>query len=183
MAIRMKSDMDSIKRKSEEKAKAALIFKLKLVGESCVTKARNLPNPPASMLAVHGSPEYDSFEQPYYRHQKGSKTYKIRKGHLPNYFDWSFNLRSSISFVIVDNGNIVFSDFENKGGDEGVEAAKNLTSQLVNNFPNGISLIFVAGMKYAAYVQRKGYDVTASAELLAEEMIKQMQLNATLTHL
>ena len=49
--------------------------------------------------------------------------------------------------------------------------------------PTLATLIVVAGMNYAAYVQRKGYDVLTSSELLAEQLVRQLKLNAKITHL
>ena len=41
-------------------------------------------------------------------------------------------------------------------------------------YPKGLVLIVVAGMNYAAYVEAKGYNVLSSAELMAENILKQL---------
>jgi hypothetical protein len=101
------------------------------------------------------------------------------------YTDRTGNLRSSVGYVIVDNSKIMaeseFRPVKNttEGGDTGHKYAR----RLANRYPKGIALIVVAGMKYAVYVQRRGHDVTASAELLAERLLSQLKINAKLMHL
>lgn len=102
-----------------------------------------------------------------------------------SYKDQTGNLRSSIGYVIVENGRIIkASDFapsdkgtdKRKGQKEGKEYAKKLAAL----FPSGLTLLIVAGMNYAAYVSAKGYDVLDSSELkadlLTEKLLKQLGL-------
>ncbi len=90
-----------------------------------------------------------------------------------SYIDRSGNLRSSVGYVVVKNGQIVYiSSFEQvpardasnptmrKGSDEGRDFAK----KVIRDFPEGVALVEVAGMNYAGYVSAKGYDVLDSAE-------------------
>ena len=56
-----------------------------------------------------------------------------------------------------------------------VEAApRKFAREIAKEYPNDMCLIVVAGMKYAAYVSAKGYDVIEGAELLAEEQAKKL---------
>lgn len=93
-----------------------------------------------------------------------------------SYTDRTGNLRSSVGYVIVCDGKIMeTSDFDvvkegGKGAKEGARFAKEAARQ----FPEGIVLIVVAGMNYAAYVSARGYDVIDSAELLADKLVPQM---------
>ena len=93
-----------------------------------------------------------------------------------SYTDRTGNLRSSVGYVIVCDGKIMeASDFDvvkegGKGAKEGARFAKEAARQ----FPEGIVLIVVAGMNYAAYVSARGYDVIDSAELLADKLVPQM---------
>lgn len=93
-----------------------------------------------------------------------------------SYTDRTGNLRSSVGYVIVCDGKIMeASDFDvvkegGKGAKEGARFAKEVARQ----FPEGIVLIVVAGMNYAAYVSARGYDVIDSAELLADKLVPQM---------
>jgi hypothetical protein len=93
-----------------------------------------------------------------------------------SYKDRTGNLRSSTGYVIVVDGNIVqMSSFETvKNGYEGSADGQKFARSLVNGFPEGIVLIVVAGMKYAASVSARGKDVLDSAELLAERLVPQM---------
>ena len=96
-----------------------------------------------------------------------------------SYKDQTGNLRSSLGYIISVDGDIVqMSDFQAvKEGIEGSKGGKEYALQLVQEFPNGIVLIVVAGMNYASYVSAKGYDVIDSAELLAEKLVPQMLSN------
>lgn len=146
---------------------------LMYVGEMCVNKARNLPVPPRDV---------------YWDEEKGEKRRSI-PSHKPNYIDWTANLRSSIGYVVAIDGRIVSkSDFAHEKGEKGngADGSKEglrYARELAAKYPKGAALIVVAGMNYASYVQRKGYDVIASAELLAEQLLSQLKLNAKVTHL
>jgi len=99
--------------------------------------------------------------------------------------DHSGNLRSSIGFVVVDHGEIVYGDFEpaKKGKDQetGLKEAKKLTRELASNFSEGYALIVVAGMDYAAAVESKGKDVITGSSLQAEidlkDAVRKMKMN------
>ena len=97
---------------------------------------------------------------------RGTNSYKDRTG----------NLRSSIGYVIARDGEIVqMSGFSVvKDGSEGSAEGKDYAAQLAANFHSGYVLIVVAGMDYAFYVKKKGYDVIDSAELLAEQLVPKM---------
>lgn len=90
--------------------------------------------------------------------------------------DWTGNLRSSIGFVVTYRGKILHKDFEqsSKGTDKktGVRTGLSLAKSLIPG--RGISLIVVAGMEYALYVESKGYDVTTGSSIDAERTLKQV---------
>jgi hypothetical protein len=92
------------------------------------------------------------------------------------YYDQTGNLRSSIGYVVVVDGEIVqMSNFEQvKSGRQGSLDGQDFIRQLLIKFPKGICLIVVAGMNYASYVSSKGYNVLDSSELLAEKLVPQM---------
>lgn len=100
-----------------------------------------------------------------------------------SYKDQTGNLRSSIGYVIVEDGRVVqASDFSpsDKGTDKatGQATGKAYANELAARFPSGLTLLIVAGMNYAAYVSAKGYDVLDSSELkadlLTEKLLKQV---------
>ena len=49
-----------------------------------------------------------------------------------------------------------------------------LIEKIKAKYPKGLVLIVVAGKNYAAYVEAKGYNVLSSAELMAENILKQL---------
>ena len=97
-----------------------------------------------------------------------------RSGH--KYIDQTGNLTSSIGYMVIKDGTVVTeSSFPTeKGGSIGKSTGKSFIHSLVGEYPNGIYLIVVAGMKYAAYVEAIGLDVLTSAELIAERLVPEM---------
>jgi len=95
---------------------------------------------------------------------------------LNTYMDQTGNLRSSIGFMILDDGNVVSSSsFPTvKSGSEGKNTGREFIKSLATESGEGLVLIVVAGMNYASYVEAMGLDVLTSAELLAEQIIPEM---------
>lgn len=93
-----------------------------------------------------------------------------------SYKDQTGNLRSSLGYVIVCDGKIVFqSNFEIvKNGGDGAKSGIQFAKEIVRQFPEGIVLLVVAGMSYASYVSATGRDVLDSAELLADRLVPQI---------
>ena len=83
--------------------------------------------------------------------------------------DQTGNLRSSIGYMIFNNGNSMTENYEQvAGGTEGMERGRALAREAGRKFPKGFLLVVTAGMDYAIHVESKGRDVLASAENLAE---------------
>ncbi len=83
-----------------------------------------------------------------------------------NYQDQTGNLTNSIGYAVVKQGKILNYGGEiqpGEGAAEGLKVAQQMAAKLTNSF----SLIIVAGMNYAAYVEAKGYDVILPAQLKA----------------
>ncbi len=93
-----------------------------------------------------------------------------------SYKDRTGNLRSSLGYVIVLDGKIKYqSDFEVvKQGGNGAKSGIQYAKEVARQFPEGIVLIVVAGMKYASFVSATGRDVLDSAELLADKLVPQI---------
>lgn len=88
-------------------------------------------------------------------------------------------LSSSIGWAISLDGNIVYSGglvSIGQGGSLGQSQGRRAIDELASGL--GIKLILVAGMDYAQEVEARGFDVTTSGELLAEEMISWWMENA-----
>ena len=92
-----------------------------------------------------------------------------------DYIDQTGNLRSSIGYAIIQNGVVVNqSRFEQvKDGKEGKKEGAELLSDLIGRNTQGIVLVVVAGMNYAAYVETNR-NVITSAELLAEDLVPKL---------
>ncbi len=101
-----------------------------------------------------------------------------------SYQDRTGNLRSSVGYVVVNNG-LTYRQggFQSVGGTEqgfsGIQTGNLLVQDLVRKYRRGIVLIVVAGTNYATYVAARGYNVLDSAELNVRHIIRQMmsQLN------
>ncbi len=81
-----------------------------------------------------------------------------------NYTDRTGNLTNSIGYVVVHKGAILSTG---GFGGEGVGPSLAIAMKMVNTVGNSFSLIIIAGMNYAAYVEAKGYNVILPAELKA----------------
>lgn len=86
------------------------------------------------------------------------------------YKDRTGNLRSSIGYAVIKNGELY-----KVGGLIGkAEESQGLIEKLVSKNSKGYVLIVVAGMKYATYVEAIGLNVITSAELLADKLVPEM---------
>ena len=95
-----------------------------------------------------------------------------------NYQDHTGNLRSSIGYVIVKDGDILTENYklsDKEGSDKhtGLREAKRLVSELASVYPDGWVLIGVAAMPYAVYVEAiDNLDVASVATEHTEAWIK-----------
>ncbi len=85
-----------------------------------------------------------------------------------NYTDQTGNLTNSIGYAVVRNTEIVFYSATNQPG-AGADAALQTALKMAADCKSAYSLIIVAGMNYAAYVEAKGYNVILPAELKAKK--------------
>jgi hypothetical protein len=94
------------------------------------------------------------------------------------YVDRTGNLRSSIGYAVIYEGKAVRKGGNTNGTDEGRDSAQTFSVELIDKvqsyFPGGITLIVVAGMNYATYVEAMGLNVLASSKLLAEKLVPEM---------
>ncbi|MDQ6482223.1 hypothetical protein [Dyadobacter sp. LHD-138] len=92
---------------------------------------------------------------------------------LATYKDQTGNLRASLGYVLVVNGKIYTHYFPDTK--IGAQSGKKLADELANRAVKGYALIVVAGMNYASAVESMGYDVLASAELLASRELPKVR--------
>jgi hypothetical protein len=103
-----------------------------------------------------------------------------------SYKDRTGNLRNSVGYIILKNGESIFENFQQtvtgtiKGKEvpNGVTVGEEFAQKAASEFPSGIVLIVVAGMNYAVYVESKGFDVITGSSQLAETDL-QNALNET----
>lgn len=99
-----------------------------------------------------------------------------------NYIDHTGNLRNSIGYVLLHDGNIISNNFEervqskviNKANGVGVLEGRKLAETLAKDFTKGYALIIVAGMNYAYYVETLNKDVLDGAERYAMRVVPKM---------
>lgn len=98
---------------------------------------------------------------------------EARSYHGRTYTDRTGNLRSSIGYVVVINGEIrQMGGFEViLSGAEGAQNGKNLALEVAGRYPHETVLIVVAGRTYARNVAARGFNVLQSAEQLAESLM------------
>lgn len=93
-----------------------------------------------------------------------------------NYKDRTGNLRSSIGYIILNDGKIVDEAFElsDKGTDRvsGLKQGKKFAKDVASNYSKGLVLIGVAGMEYAAYVENRHHLDVISGSAPDSEFIK-----------
>jgi hypothetical protein len=87
-------------------------------------------------------------------HARSVNTYKDQTG----------NLRSSVGYVILFNGQQVFESFPGANAEGANEGAK-VARASARAYPSGFVLIVVAGMNYGAAVEAKGFDVLTTAAI------------------
>lgn len=90
--------------------------------------------------------------------------------------DITGNLRSSIGYIILQDGKQLFSDFiESENGSDratGVQIGLEVAQEIGSVYKKGLILICVAGMEYAAAVESKGKDVITGSSLLLQDQLK-----------
>jgi hypothetical protein len=86
---------------------------------------------------------------------------------VDTYKDQTGNLRSSIGYVILKNGEQIASGFP---GSTAVGKSRSLTvaQEVGSKHPKGLVVVVVAGMQYAAVVESKNYDVLTSSSIQAQ---------------
>ena len=99
-----------------------------------------------------------------------------------SWYDQTGNLRSSVGYAVYQNGDIaVESSFNQvKDGANGVSKGKKAIIELATKYANNqFTLVILAGMEYAEYVEAmENKDVLASTELWARGEVDHYLQNA-----
>lgn len=98
-----------------------------------------------------------------------------------DYNDITGNLRSSISYIVLNDGEVKVHgaakqyDGKKGSGAKGVQEGEMLLKRLQAKFPWGVVLVVCAGMEYAAFVENvRGRRVLIDAELEAERLFNKL---------
>lgn len=83
------------------------------------------------------------------------------------YIDRTGNLTNSISYAIVRHKEILY--YNEVQREEANAAALKVAMKMAESLSDAYSLIVVAGMNYAAFVESRGYNVILPAELKAKQ--------------
>lgn len=83
------------------------------------------------------------------------------------YTDRTGNLTNSISYAIVRKKEILY--YNEVQREEANAAALKVAMKMAESLSDAYSLIVVAGMNYAAFVESRGYNVILPAELKAKQ--------------
>lgn len=163
--------MADVQKKMLEYAKEVereIVKMLAQLGEECVNMSR---------ASINIDPSAFPVDDPNFKVKKALKQRVLTKKELAegltapkfgDYLDGKENLRNSIGYFVAVHGSFVI-----KSGDG---EASSIANKVVSEHPEGIALIVVAGMNYAAAVEAKGYNVISSSELFAKsEIPKRLQ--------
>jgi hypothetical protein len=104
------------------------------------------------------------------RLQRTGEQFVINARTKGDYTDRTGNLRNSIGYVILKDGEQIGGEV--KGGTEGGKSADRVLQDAIGKFPRGYVLIVVAGMDYAAAVESKGKDVLTGSSKIATRQLK-----------
>lgn len=103
---------------------------------------------------------------------------RLKTANEGGFNDITGNLRSSIGYILLNNGKQVMSNFAeaNIGTDRatGVSQGELVADEYGSNYPKGLILICVAGMDYAAAVEAKGKDVISGTSVDTIKLLKQL---------
>lgn len=103
-----------------------------------------------------------------YRSLSKEQLKKVRqKKHTPDFIDDTRNLRNSIGYMLLYDGQEIVANFKS-------EVSRKIAQNAMNGETKGIVLILTAGMEYAMYVSSRGYDVLDTAEIFCKNKIKEM---------
>lgn len=149
-----RNDVPRILEEARRKVEQVIIEKLKYVGEIAVNIAKNNTTPKKN---EDGTPA-------------GGTSYR----------DQSANLRSSIGYLIMKDGEVIMDNgFEplRATATEGAQTGYSFAEKIAIELPHKYVLVIVAGMNYATFVEKNDYDVLLFTESEAVKLAKQLLTN------
>lgn len=138
-----------------------------------ITPPKNFERDIAAELAEHNRQMHEAIIDNL--NYIGIQGVNIARTHR-RYSDRSGNLTSSIGYIIFDDGRVVKEgDFNTvMGGAEGSTTGRAFAHSAASEFPTGIALVDVAGMNYAAYVERRGLGGMTTAEIYSRNAVQSL---------
>lgn len=134
-----------------------MVIRPRFTPAQVATKLQNELNKIESAIVTRLQREGEKFV----RNARSVNTYKDQTG----------NLRSSIGYVILKDGNQI-SGFFPGGSTAGQEQGRRTAADAASRHRKGYVLIVVAGMEYAAHVEKTGRDVLSNSATKAEQDIR-----------
>lgn len=142
-----------------------IIRRLHILGTECVNMSRSDDhNNPAAFPVSYGSGKKSELKQRRITQRDKDRNPGVTAPAFGDFLDYTNNLRSSISYFIIKDGNIVGSNL----GSEGQSTARGIANNRARSARKGYGLVVVAGQDYAEFVESNGFDVISSAELFAK---------------
>lgn len=103
---------------------------------------------------------------------------RLKTKAMGGFDDRTGNLRSSIGFIVMYDGQVLEENFEqaDAGTDKatGLIKGREFAKSIGKDYPKGYALITVAGMEYAAAVEALNYDVISGSTLKAKSLMKEV---------
>jgi len=142
-----------------------IIKRLHYLGLQCVNMSRgDGDNNPAAFPVKYGSGTKQPLKQRRITKRDLERNPSVSAPAFGDFLDYSGNLRASISYFIVKDGEVVDGNL----GAEGATLARTIANDRARGMRKGYGLVVVAGQDYAEFVESKGYDVISSAEMFAQ---------------
>lgn len=105
---------------------------------------------------------------------------RLKSGHeVGGFNDQTGALRASIGYIVLHNGSVLVTDFDELNDTTGAGAQNGLdyANEVGLNYPKGFVLVMVAGQEYATYVEDLGYDVISGSTMMAGKLMKEINNN------
>lgn len=84
------------------------------------------------------------------------------------YTDRTGNLKNSIGYAVIKDGKVVRRAYISALNEKAL-------NKVIKDNPKGVVLVVLAGMKYAVYVEAKGYNVLSATEIYARDIVEKLK--------
>lgn len=98
-----------------------------------------------------------------------------RRPDVGNWTDRTKNLRGSLGYKINQDGAQKVNGLNPEASQEARDASAGVIAKTMQKYREGIVIVACAGMPYARYVSRRGYNVFDTAKIKMVEGLKKME--------